>query len=269
MASEEPAVGYDPLYSTFDSPVMREVRREAYAEDIGQHSWVTADELRSDLERLALGPASRLIDLGCGPCGPLVFAVQSTGCLGVGLDSSAAALVSGKSRASENGVEARVTLQEADLDLPMPVESRSFDAAISLDVVLHLRDRSAFFREVARILAANGKFLFTDAAVVTGPISSEEIAHRSATGHAQFAPAGFNEEMLAASGFRLLEREDRTASVVRNASGRRNAMITRRTELEQMLGPEALARQIRYLDAVIALSERRALSRILFLAEPA
>lgn len=261
------AGGYDPLYATFDSTLTRQMRREAYGEDIGQHSWVTADELRSDLERLALGPTSRLVDLGCGPCGPLVFAVRSTGCLGLGVDASPVALASGKSRAKEGGVEGRVALLEADLNLPLPLEDRSFDAAISLDVVLHLSRRDAFFNEVARLLDPGGKFLFTDAGVITGAISSEEIEYRSANGPTQFAPMGLNEELLAAAGFRLLHREDRTDSVVRNATGRRDAMVARQSALERLHGAEVLSRQMHYLEAVIAVSERRALSRMVFLAE--
>ena len=37
---------YESFYREFDSPLMRKLRREAYGEDIGQHSWVSADELR-------------------------------------------------------------------------------------------------------------------------------------------------------------------------------------------------------------------------------
>jgi SAM-dependent methyltransferase len=89
------ATGYDPLYAAFDSPLMQQVRREAYGEDIGQHSWVTPDELRSDIARVALTASSRLLDLGCGPGGPLVFAVRSTGCRGTGVDASVTALPRG------------------------------------------------------------------------------------------------------------------------------------------------------------------------------
>src|ERR1700760_1443947 len=80
------AKDYDPLYAAFDSPLTRQLRQEAYEEDIGQHSWVTADEFRFDIGRLSLTTSSRLLDVGCGPCGPLVLAVKSTGCMGTGLD---------------------------------------------------------------------------------------------------------------------------------------------------------------------------------------
>lgn len=89
---------YASVYREFDSPLMRQLRQEAYGEDIGQHSWVTADELRADLSRLALASSSRLIDLGCGPCGPLAFLVQSVGCHATGTEISAAALAAGRAR---------------------------------------------------------------------------------------------------------------------------------------------------------------------------
>jgi trans-aconitate methyltransferase len=74
---------------------MKRIRGEAYGEDIGQHSWVRADDLRDDLGRLGISAASRLADLGCGPCGPLTAAAAWVGCAGTGLDLSDAARLRG------------------------------------------------------------------------------------------------------------------------------------------------------------------------------
>jgi len=70
---------YDSVYDEFDSPVMRRVRSEAYGEDIGQHSWVTARDLRGDIDRLKLAPTDHLLDVGCGPCGPLTYVLSAVG----------------------------------------------------------------------------------------------------------------------------------------------------------------------------------------------
>jgi SAM-dependent methyltransferase len=240
IPEQSSAKGYDPLYAAFDSPLMRQLRQEAYGEDIGQHSWVTADEFRSDIGRLSLKTSSRLLDVGCGPCGPLVFAVKSTGCLGTGLDVSESAIGSGRARASAAGVKDRVALLEADLNLPIPF---------------------------ARLLVPTGRLLLTDAGIITGPISNEEIERRSVNGYMQFVPPEVNEELLEAAGFRLIDQEDRTGSVVSNASGRLRAMLAHRVDVEAECGKEAFARQQRYLETVVALSERRALSRIMYFAE--
>jgi SAM-dependent methyltransferase len=258
---------YDSSYERFDSPLMRRVRSEAYTEDIGQHSWVTARELREDIRRLRLTPSCRFLDLGCGPGGPLTFVLGSVGCRGTGLDLSAAAVTRGRERAASLGVDGLATIRQADLNDPLPLDNGSFDAAMSFDVILHLRHRAALFREVARVLVPRGVFLFTDAGVVTGAISDDEVASRCVNGYTQFVPPGFNERALDGAGFRLLETEDRTEALVETARGRLAARIAHQGELEQAESLAAFARQQRYLETVITLSDRRAVSRMMYLAE--
>ena len=261
------AAGYDSLYGEFDSPLMRQVRLEAYGEDIGQHSWVRADELRRDIGGLKVTSGSRLVDLGCGPCGPLTLVLASVRCRGTGMDESIPALAAGRARAAALGLGSLMTVQEADLNEPLPLSAGSFDAALCLDVVLHVRDRERLFREVARVLAPGGRLLLTDAGILTGPVTDEELSLRSGHGHTQFVAPGFNERVLEASGFTLLESGDRTASVLKNAVGRLEARQAYREELEQVEGPPAFERQQRYLEMVVELSRRGAVSRTMYLAE--
>ena len=42
------------LYGEFDRSLLAQIRRETYGEEIGQFSWITADELRKFLGRLEL-----------------------------------------------------------------------------------------------------------------------------------------------------------------------------------------------------------------------
>jgi SAM-dependent methyltransferase len=258
---------YDESYRDFDSPLSQQLRREAYGKDIGQHSWVTAEELEQDLPKLELSRASRFLDLGCGPCGPLAFVIGLVRCHGSGIDVSAKAIAAGRARAVSLELDAFIALQQADLNEPIPFASGWFDAVMSLDVILHLRDRLAVFQEVARVLIPGGTFLFTDAGVITGAITEEEIRLRAVHGHTQLAPSGFNETKLALAGFRLVDRNDRTASLLKNATGRLAARLAHRAELEQLEGSTNFERQQRYLETVIELSQRGAVSRFMYLAE--
>lgn len=258
---------YESFYCEFDSPLLRQIRREAYGEDIGQHSWICSDELRQDAARLGLGPTRRLLDLGSGPCGPLTFLISNFGCAGVGLELSPSAIQVGYSRASELGIQMLFTAEVADLNEALPSGLGSFDSALAVDVVLHIRDRQALFREVAKALRPGGRFLLTDAGVVTGAVSNEELQLRSVHGYTQFVPAGWNEELLEATGFRVLETEDRTESVLRNANGRLTAMQNHREELERLSGVTSFKSQSAYLTTVAELASRRAVSRVMFLAE--
>lgn len=149
----------------------------------------------------------------------------------------------------------------------LPLSSKSFDFVISIDVVLHVRDRASLFNDVVRLLAPGGKFLFTDAAVVTGSVSNEEIAARSIHGFTQFAAPGFNESLLESAEFRMLEAQDRTAGLLSNANGRLTARSTHRSELTALESEEYFLHQQRYRETVIALAQRGAVARRMYLAE--
>jgi len=258
---------YQSLYENFDSPLMSQLRLEAYGEDIGQHSWVTAEDLRRDAPRLKVTRTSRLLDLGCGPCGPLTFLMKTTGCSGIGLDLSGAALSVGRRRAQSLGLADQLTVCETDLDSALPVATGTVDAAISLDVFLHLRDRLRIFREITRVVMEGGRFLFTDAAVITGAISSEEVATRSTHGFTQFCAHGFNERALEQAGLTLLETEDRTHGMLSNACGRLEARFRHQADFQQLEGAEGFARYQGYLQSIVSLAQRGALSRVMYLVE--
>ena len=255
---------YESLYQAFDSPLMRRLREQAYGRDIGQHSWVTAEELLEELPRLGLSNQSRLLDLGCGPGGPLSFVAGESGCRGIGLDVSSAAVAAARVRAEKLGLS--LEFREADLDQALPFGKSMFDAAMALDVVLHVRDRAALFREAARVLVPGAPFLFTDAGVITGPVSDEDIRLRCLHGHTSFVPPGCNERLLRENGWEVIDTRDRTAGLLGNATGRLEARLANRAEVEAMEGAEAFERQRLYLETVVALSQRGAVSRMSYLA---
>lgn len=267
MTTPPKNTGYDQSYVEFESPLMRQIRQEAYGEDIGQHSWVTVAELKSDVDRLGLSTSSVVLDVGCGPGGPLAFLLQAIGCRGIGVDVSRDAVDAARRRSATLGLDTRLTVGQADMNVPLPFPAATFSAVISLDVILHARDRLEVFREVARVLSPGGKFLFTDAGVLTGSISSNEVVNRSINGFTQFCSPGFNERQLAAAGLSLAYSEDRTASLLGNALGRIAARDAHRGELEEREGGEYFSRQRRYLETVVDLSQRGVLARIMYVGE--
>lgn len=258
--------GYDRLYADFDSDVMRRVRAEAYGEDVGQHSWVTAKELDAAIDALALTPSSRLLDVGCGPGGPLTYIASRCRCSAVGMDLSSDAIAAARRRIAELNLEELVSVMPGNADDRLPFPDGSFDAVMAIDVVLHLRNRQDLLREVARVLTARGRLWFTDAGVVTGAVSNEEIGFRSIHGLTQFAPPGFNERAIEQAGLTLLQTDDRTEDLLANAVGRIEARLRHRAEVIRVEGMEQFERQLRYLETVVALAKRGGVSRFAYVA---
>jgi hypothetical protein len=98
-------------------------------------------------------------------------------------------------------------------------------------------------------------------------ISSEQVQARSVHGTTHLSSADFNPNALKTAGLRLLEAEDRTASLLRSARGRHRARNARRRELERLEGLKEFALEQRYLDTVITLAETQALSRWMYLSK--
>ena len=191
------------------------VRAEAFGEDIGQFSWTTADEHRRFQADLGLGPDSRVLEVASGSGGPGLFLVRCTGCRLVGIDIHDGGIQAATEAARQAGLEDRAAFVRHDAQEPLPFADGSFDAVICLDSMNHLFEREAVFREWSRVLAGGGRFLFTDAVVVRGPLRRAEALHRGpAMGEFLFTPVGWYEETLADAGFEDIRSEDVTANIV-------------------------------------------------------
>ena len=77
---------YDINYANFQNELYGEIRREAFGEDIGQNSWLTAREQDAFLDRLALSPEKMFLDVACGSGGPALRIAAKTGCSVAGVD---------------------------------------------------------------------------------------------------------------------------------------------------------------------------------------
>ena len=193
---------YNNAYGDFASDVEAAVRRETYGEDIGQSSWMPPrsgwidDQLAWRREaraggRQRLGRSSRL------PCDHARVLRHRRGHQPA--RRSQRARTRRRTRGCRPGHLSHST-QAGGCHL----DDSTFDAVISNDALCHVANRLTVLGEWARLLRPGGRILFTDAMVITGLVSNEELAIRSSIGYYFFLCPGENERLTAAAGFTLV-----------------------------------------------------------------
>jgi SAM-dependent methyltransferase len=265
-APSKPVRLYDASYRKFDLDARRQVRLETYGEDLGQNGWLTAGEWRAAGERLGVGEGSSVLDVACGSGGPAVELARRTGANVTGVDVSAHAIETATELARRERAAGRVRFRRADASRPLPFPDASFDAVVCIDAINHLRNRAAVLADWRRLLRPGGAVLFTDPVVVTGLLSSEEIALRASIGFFVFSLGSENERLLDETGFELVRCDDTTDSVVLVARRWREARERRRADLVDDEGEETFEGLQRFLSTVQTLAGERRLSRHTLLA---
>ena len=262
----EPVRLYDTAYREFDLDVRRRVRLETYGEDIGQNGWLTAEEWRNTTGWLAAGTGSRVLDVACGSGGPALGLARTTGAMVVGVDVNGHAVQTADELARRDGLADLAQFVEADAARPLPFADGSFDAVVCIDAINHLPDRPAVLADWHRLLRPGGSILFTDPIVVTGLLSSEEVALRASIGFFLFSLRGEDERLVREAGFELVRCEDSTGNVVEVARRWRDARARDRAGLVEDEGEETFEGLQRFLSIVHTLAAERRLSRYTILA---
>src|SRR5215831_7809946 len=124
---------YNANYGNFQTELYAQIRREAFGEDIGQNSWLTAAEQDRFLQWLDLSPGKTLLDVACGAGGPALRMAASTGCSVVGIDVHGQAISTASSLATRRGVAERASFQSVDATGPLPFSDARFEAITCID----------------------------------------------------------------------------------------------------------------------------------------
>lgn len=244
-----------------------EIRAETYGEDYGQTSWVTTSESHEIPKLLKLSDKSLVLEIGCGSGAYAVHLARSIGCRIVGLDINSEGVRNANVLAEQANVGTRARFHQFDVSQPLLEKDDSFDAVYSNDVLCHIQHRPQVLANLFRVLKPGGRFLFSDALVIGGLVSQEEIATRSSIGMYFFSPPGENELLIEQAGFRLLEARDTTESAAalskrwRDARNRReSALVALETEVN-FIGLQ------RFLTCVHSLTSERRLLRFVYVME--
>ena len=253
-------------YGNYERDAYREVRLETYGEDFGQTSWVTTEESHEIPQLLELTPSSSVLEIGCGSGRYAMYVAETTGCRIVGLDLNAEGIRNARALAQAQNLGSQVSFQQCDVSQPLPFADRAFDAAYANDVLCHIPGRLSLLRELRRVLKPGGRLLFSDALVVGGMLSDEELATRSSIGYYLFVPPGENEKLIAAAGLKLTRVTDTTEKAAIVAKRRHDAREKRRSELATLEGETNFQGLQKFLACVRSLAGEKRLLRFVYLA---
>jgi SAM-dependent methyltransferase len=266
-ASDAGTEFYDKTYGGFADQLNASIRSEAFGEEIGQNSWLTADEFRRFFAWLEIGASSNVLEIASGSGGPALFMARETGCRVTGVDLNEAGVAAANAAAADQGLSDRTRFVRGDAREALPFDVGSFDALVCIDSINHMYDRMRVLSEWHRVLRSGGRLLFTDPITVTGMIRREEMVARSGSmGDFVFTPPGLDETLLNSAGFELTRVEDVTPNMEAVAAAWREARASHAVELDQLEGAEANAKFQEFLAVVERLASERRLSRLAFLA---
>jgi len=108
-----------------------------------------------------LEPGLRVLDVGSGLGGPARFLAAHRGCDVTGVDLVAEFCQVATELTRLTRLEDRVRFQQANA-LALPFPDASFDAVWTLQAQMNIADKRGFYREIARVLAPGGRFVFQD-----------------------------------------------------------------------------------------------------------
>jgi cyclopropane fatty-acyl-phospholipid synthase-like methyltransferase len=258
---------YNNAYSNYGADVYRQVRIDTYGQDLGQTSWVTTEESAEIPRMLHVEPDSSVLELGCGSGGYALHFAGAVGCSIVGVDVNAPGIHNANQLAAASGLATRARFELCDASKQFPFDDHAFDAVFSNDVLCHIPGRPDVLREMFRILKPGGRMLFSDALVIGGAISSQEIATRSSIGYYVYSPSGENERLMEQAGFVNVRVTDTTANAARIAQQWHQAREHRKDELVAVEGTANFEGLQAFLSCVHCLTAERRLLRLLYVAE--
>ena len=257
---------YNSTYGNFQDQVLTEIRRETYGEDIGQSSWITTDEYDRFYGWLNLAAGDHLLETASGSGGPALYLARKFKCQITGFDINEEGIKTANQQAIDLGIT-NARFQLADVNQRLPFDNESFDGIMCMDSMNHFRNRLGYLREWYRVLKLGKRALFTDPVVITGPVTSEELAARSSIGFFLFVPLEVTISMIKEIGFKLIRCEDVTSNIELTSGRWHEARQKHLEDLIKIEGKERFDGLQLFLSTVHKLTSERRLSRFVFLAE--
>ncbi len=119
----------------------------------------TVEQMATRLKRM--DRRARVLDLGAGYGGSARYLAERHGCCVICLNLSEVQNVRNRELNRARGLDMQINVVDGNFE-EISLPDRAVDVVWSQDALLHSGDRPRVFAEVARVLAEEGEFIFTD-----------------------------------------------------------------------------------------------------------
>jgi SAM-dependent methyltransferase len=201
-------------------------------QDVGQQSFVLADEVRQLAARARIGARDSVLDVCCGIGGPGRLVTAETGCRYLGVDASADAVATARRLAGD------LPCRFEQATVP-PLPAGPFDVVLLLETVLAFRDKRALLAAVAGALGPGGRFVLT--LEEGAPLTAAERARMPAADTVWPVPWAEFTGLLADAGLAVTWHEDHTAAHRATAAALLGSYRDAAPEIAEQLGERACA----------------------------
>ena len=154
----------DVFHGQPQSPTFRgilcEVFGDEYPDEVDPCGFLTKTDLANLVRYLGVGNGQSLADLACGRGGAGLWVARETVANLTGIDLSPVAVRQATGRIASFGMEGRARFQVGDF-ARTGLPDASFDAAMSIDALYLVADKTGSVQETARILKPDARFVFT------------------------------------------------------------------------------------------------------------
>ncbi len=165
-------------------------------------------------DRAGIAPSQRVLDAGCGVGGSSLWLAEQRGAQVIGITPVASQVARARRFAARRGLGDRVAFEQADYTCT-PFPGESFDVVWALESLCHAADKSAFYREAARLLRPGGRLVVAEYIRAARPLgdSGERLLHEWLDGWAirDLDTRAEHERHAAAAGLADFRLDDVTA----------------------------------------------------------
>ena len=143
-------------------------RTGAYLEGFGEvfqgsRPASTTDLLDYIMEASELADGIRILDAGCGVCGPASYFAKNRNLTVEALTISAVQVAEARKRVQAQGLDKRITVREGDFhNLATIYDANSFDRILFLETICHARDYRTVLEQAMKILKPGGLLYIKD-----------------------------------------------------------------------------------------------------------